>query len=207
MNFVSLYPIECEQTELKNMENPFEEQQNKLQRPTFLLVLCILTFIGSGWGTLSNLFSVFTAGLTDSSMQMEHYSSMLNSMDQGAGSAVFSDILNSTMASLQATFVHAKEIGVECDQFAGGNPDVSITPSRFLSLYGSSDSGSFCIALFCRILDVCPDCDVLFGPYISSIYYLICCQFEIYDSLIMSRFDASISPLNGSLEGIYNLFR
>ena len=27
MNFVSLYPIECEQTELKNMENPFEEQQ------------------------------------------------------------------------------------------------------------------------------------------------------------------------------------
>ena len=93
MNFVSLYPIECEQTELKNMENPFEEQQNKLQRPTFLLVLCILTFIGSGWGTLSNLFSVFTAGLTDSSMQMEHYSSMLNSMDQGAGSAVLSDIL------------------------------------------------------------------------------------------------------------------
>ena len=108
MNFVSLYPIECEQTELKNMENPFEEQQNKLQRPTFLLVLCILTFIGSGWGTLSNLFSV----LTDSSMQMEHYSSMLNSMDQGAGSAVLSDILNSTMASLQATFVHAREIAV-----------------------------------------------------------------------------------------------
>ena len=43
------------------MENPFEEQQNQFQRPTFLLVLCILTFIGSGWGTLSNLFSVFTA--------------------------------------------------------------------------------------------------------------------------------------------------
>ena len=112
MNFVSLYPIECEQTELKNMENPFEEQQNKLQRPTFLLVLCILTFIGSGWGTLSNLFSVFTAGLTDSSMQMEHYSSMLNGMDQGGDSAVLSDILSSTMASLQATFVHAKEIAV-----------------------------------------------------------------------------------------------
>ena len=104
--------LEYEQTELKNMENPFEEQQNKLQRPTFLLVLCILTFIGSGWGTLSNLFSVFTAGLTDSSMQMEHYSSMLNGMDQGAGSAVLSDILNSTMASLQATFVHAREIAV-----------------------------------------------------------------------------------------------
>ena len=57
-------------------------------------------------------FSVFTAGLTNSSMQMEHYSSMLNGMDQGAGSAVLSDILNSTMASLQATFVHAREIAV-----------------------------------------------------------------------------------------------
>lgn len=94
------------------MENPFDEQQNKLQRPTFLLVLCILTFIGSGWGTLSNLFSVFTAGLTDSSMQMEHYSSLLNGMDQETGSAVLSDILSSTMASLQATFVHAREIAV-----------------------------------------------------------------------------------------------
>ena len=94
------------------MENPFEEQQNQFQRPTFLLVLCILTFIGSGWGTLSNLFSVFTAGLTNSSMQMEHYSSMLNGMDQGGDSAVLSDILSSTMASLQATFVHAKEIAV-----------------------------------------------------------------------------------------------
>ena len=45
-------------------------------------------------------------------MQMEHYSSMLNGMDQGAGSAMLSDILNSTMASLQATFVHAREIAV-----------------------------------------------------------------------------------------------
>ena len=33
-------------------------------------------------------------------------------MDQGAGSAMLSDILNSTMASLQATFVHAREIAV-----------------------------------------------------------------------------------------------
>ena len=60
MNFVSLYPIECEQTELKNMENPFEEQQNKLQRPTFLLVLCMLTFIGNCCGYVSDLFCVFT---------------------------------------------------------------------------------------------------------------------------------------------------
>lgn len=155
MNFVSLYPIECEQTELKNMENPFEEQQNKLQRPTFLLVLCILTFIGSGWGTLSNLFSVFTAGLTDSSMQMEHYSSMLNSMDQGAGSAVLSDILNSTMASLQATFVHAREIAVvslvlSVISLLGAILMFQLAPYRFLFLYGGSNPDVVCAALFCR---------------------------------------------------------
>ena len=73
---------------------------------------CVFLLLSVVVGTLSNLFSVFTAGLTDSSMQMEHYSSMLNGMDQGAGSAVLSDILNSTMASLQATFVHAREIAV-----------------------------------------------------------------------------------------------
>jgi len=94
------------------MENPFEDRQNEPQRPTFLLVLCILTFIGSGWGTLSNLFSVFTAGLTDSSMQMEYYSSMLSDMDQGAGSVVLSDLVSSMMVGLQATFVHAREIAV-----------------------------------------------------------------------------------------------
>ena len=38
------------------MENPFETE--KAVRPTFLTVLCILTFIGSGWGTVSNLFSL-----------------------------------------------------------------------------------------------------------------------------------------------------
>ena len=204
MNFVSLYPIECEQTELKNMENPFEEQQNKLQRPTFLLVLCILTFIGSGWGTLSNLFSVFTAGLTDSSMQMEHYSSMLNSMDQGAGSAVLSDILNSTMASLQATFVHAREIAVVSLVLSVISLLGAILMFQLRRLGFYLYTAAQILALF--VLPYFAG----FSMYVGMVMFfsgLICCQFEIYDSLIMSWFDASISPLNGSLEGIYNLFR
>ena len=38
------------------MENPFSVE--KLVRPTFLTVLCILTFIGSGWGLINNLFQL-----------------------------------------------------------------------------------------------------------------------------------------------------
>ena len=61
------------------MENPFDEQQRPIQRPTFLMVLCILTFIGSGWGVLSNLYSVFTSGFMDNAtLHMEQYSNMVN---------------------------------------------------------------------------------------------------------------------------------
>ena len=38
------------------MENPFSAERPV--RPTFLTVLCILTFIGSGWGLISNLFQL-----------------------------------------------------------------------------------------------------------------------------------------------------
>jgi len=38
------------------MENPFSVE--KTVRPTFLTVLCILTFIGSGWGLINNLFQL-----------------------------------------------------------------------------------------------------------------------------------------------------
>lgn len=42
------------------MENPFSAERPV--RPTFLTVLCILTFIGSGWGLINNLFqlAIFT---------------------------------------------------------------------------------------------------------------------------------------------------
>lgn len=92
------------------MENPFEE--NKMKRPTFLTVLCILTFIGSGWGVLSQLFSLFTAGMVDSNVQMEQYSNMVENMENSGTASFLSGFLSSTQEVLQATMMHAKEIAI-----------------------------------------------------------------------------------------------
>lgn len=94
------------------MENPFEEKQNSPVRPTFLLVVCILTFIGSGWSVLSNLFSIFTSGMMDSSLQMEQYSNMMGNIEGSASSSFLTGFLNSSMEVLQATAAHAREIAV-----------------------------------------------------------------------------------------------
>lgn len=94
------------------MENPFEEKQNSPVRPTFLLVICILTFIGSGWSVLSNLFSIFTSGMMDSSLQMEQYSNMMGNIEGSASSSFLTGFLNSSMEVLQATAAHAREIAV-----------------------------------------------------------------------------------------------
>lgn len=92
------------------MENPFDVQVNKPKRPAFLVVLCILTFIGSGWGILSNLFSFFTGSILDSNMQIEQYSEMIGDIENGGTSSFISSILNSTMDILQVTAAHALEI-------------------------------------------------------------------------------------------------
>lgn len=94
------------------MENPFEEKQNSPVRPTFLLVICILTFIGSGWSVLSNLFSLFTAGMMDGSLQIEQYSNMMENIEGSASSSFLTGFLNSSMEVLQATAAHAREIAV-----------------------------------------------------------------------------------------------
>lgn len=94
------------------MENPFEEKQNSPVRPTFLLVICILTFIGSAWSVLSNLFSIFTSGMMDSSLQMEQYSNMMGNIEGSASSSFLTGFLNSSMEVLQATAAHAREIAV-----------------------------------------------------------------------------------------------
>lgn len=94
------------------MENPFEEKQNSPVRPTFLLVICILTFIGSGWSVLSNLFSIFTSGMMDSSLQMEQYSNMMGNIEGSASSSFLTGFLNSSMEVLQATAANAREIAV-----------------------------------------------------------------------------------------------
>lgn len=73
------------------MENPFET--NQLKRPTFLTVLCILTFIGSGWGVLSQLFSLLFTNLVDVSAQTEQLNTMMDNMESGAGTSFLSGIL------------------------------------------------------------------------------------------------------------------
>ena len=95
------------------MENPFDEQQKPLQRPTFLMVLCILTFIGSGWGVLSNLYSVFTSGFMDNAtLHMEQYSNMVNGLEDQSSASFMSGFLNSSMEMLRATAIHARGIAI-----------------------------------------------------------------------------------------------
>lgn len=92
------------------MENPFDE--SRLKRPTFLVVLCILTFIGSGWSVLSNLFSLFTADFYNGNTQMEQYSNMVGNMEDQGVSSFFSSFMNSSMELWQVTILHAKEIAM-----------------------------------------------------------------------------------------------
>ena len=92
------------------MENPFET--NQLKRPTFLTVLCILTFIGSGWGVLSQLFSLLFTNLVDVSAQTEQLNTMMDNMESGAGTSFLSGILSSSQEVMQATMMHAKSIAV-----------------------------------------------------------------------------------------------
>lgn len=91
------------------MENPFEEKTT--QRPTLLIVLCILTFVGSGWSILSGLFSLFTAGLMDSGgVYMNQYSSMVGEMENQGMSSFLTGFMESSMDVLQVKALHAKEI-------------------------------------------------------------------------------------------------
>jgi len=43
------------------MSDFLESQEQPISRPVFITVLCILTFIGSGWGIISEGFKYFTA--------------------------------------------------------------------------------------------------------------------------------------------------
>ncbi len=89
------------------MENPFEEK--KIRRPDFLTVLCILTFIGSGWTVLSSIFSIFTAGTFNHNAQMERY---MNTMEDQGSNSFISGLMNSSMEVLHATQEHAKTIAL-----------------------------------------------------------------------------------------------
>lgn len=88
------------------MENPFDT--GKLQRPTFLTVLCILTFISTGWGILSGLFSLFTKNLFNGDMQMDQF----NSMNGDNYSPFISQLIGSTMEMLQASVIYGTQINL-----------------------------------------------------------------------------------------------
>ena len=83
------------------MENPFDE--TKKQRPVFLSVICILTFIGSGWGALSSLFSLIV-GTSGNSFDAMY--SMMGSNPEMA------DMMSSTMDYLQTTITYGTQISV-----------------------------------------------------------------------------------------------
>ena len=46
------------------------EENTTKTRPTFLTVLCILTFIGSGWGIIDGTIDFFSADIADEAMEM-----------------------------------------------------------------------------------------------------------------------------------------
>jgi len=47
----------------------FDDEPEIQVRPSFLTVLCILTFIGSGWAIISSVTSYQTAGVTEASLK------------------------------------------------------------------------------------------------------------------------------------------
>ena len=83
------------------MENPFSVE--KPVRPTFLTVLCILTFIGSGWGLINNLFQL--AMFTPERLVVQ-----IQQAGAEAQPSWVSSIMSSSLEVLQTTIMHGKAI-------------------------------------------------------------------------------------------------
>lgn len=74
---------------------PFsQEQEPIIKRSTFLTVLCILTFIGSGWGLISSIRSYATAD-TASAAATEAIQNAKDQMDNQNTPAFAKNLLNS----------------------------------------------------------------------------------------------------------------
>jgi len=78
------------------MEDILTNIPEKRSRPTFLTVLCILTFIGSGWGIISGFTSYasanLTAGLTQAAME-DAQKELENEELTGSGAAIANQML------------------------------------------------------------------------------------------------------------------
>lgn len=51
------------------LDKEISDNTGPVQRPVFLTVLCILTFVGAGFAILTSLFSVFTMGQLEQGMR------------------------------------------------------------------------------------------------------------------------------------------
>lgn len=91
------------------MENPFYTQNANPQRPPLLLIICILTFIGSGWGILGNLINLFTTNITTISTQLIESSNFVEDQTNSNG---FDDLLFSSMNTINSLAEHAKTISI-----------------------------------------------------------------------------------------------
>lgn len=92
------------------MENALEE--NSFRRPTFLVMLCIFTFVGSGWNILADLFYLFTANIIDGTIDIEQNSAMVGELESQGIDSFFSGFWNSSLGLMQAGMQHAREIVV-----------------------------------------------------------------------------------------------
>lgn len=87
------------------MENPFTTE--KPVRPTFLTVLCILTFIGSGWSAIGNFISLLTFTPEQGVAQLQQITSM-SSMEMD--SSFFQNLMSSSIEVIQTTIAHSTGI-------------------------------------------------------------------------------------------------
>lgn len=87
------------------MENPFDVE--KPVRPNFLTVLCILTFIGSGWGLLNNLFQLTMFSSERLVTQIQQITSMTGTETQ---SSWVTSLMTSSLEVLQTTIMHGQVI-------------------------------------------------------------------------------------------------
>lgn len=99
------FAYSCKTKTYSTMENYLQDQPAvaaKPQRPVMLTVLCILTFIGSGWGILQGITGYFSAETTAEMAQVAMQDARDKIEEEGeAGSKLADKILSGTSAMLQ----------------------------------------------------------------------------------------------------------
>ena len=113
------------------MENPFSVE--KPVRPTFLTVLCILTFIGSGWGLINNLFQLAMFTPERLVVQIQQITNM-------AGAEAHEFVLGGVTNDHNARESNLLVSCLVCrDQFDRGFHDVQVKKEWFLFICDRAD--------------------------------------------------------------------